>query len=219
MLASMLRVLTRRGRRTSMSTMAALKLPRLPVPDLPKTLAKYMESIQPVLLQDELDGGPPFTEALKKHEDIMRSFLNGPGQVAQRRLLALDKVSPHNWLDDNFWLKKVYLEWRAPLLINSNWWLTFVNDADVPKEIITDQGQGFTPWQIRRAACLVHGILDFKHRMQSCVASCIPGSFLTRLQTGNIPRYHPCRCVHRHVSFRELTSYRTLAEALYLCHL
>ncbi|KIM67526.1 hypothetical protein SCLCIDRAFT_21056 [Scleroderma citrinum Foug A] len=126
-----------------------------------------MESVQPVLLQDELDGGPPVTEALRKHEDIVRSFLNGPGQTAQARLLALDKASPHNWLDDNFWLKKMYLEWRAPLLINSNWWLTFVNDTDVPDKVITDQGQGFTPWQIRRAACLVHRVLNFKHRMQS----------------------------------------------------
>ena len=90
--------------------MASTRLPRLPVPDLPKTMAKYMVSVQPVLLQDELDGGPPFTEALRKHEDIVRSFLNGPGQTAQARLLALDKASPHNWLDDNFWLKKIYLE-------------------------------------------------------------------------------------------------------------
>ncbi|KAL4063023.1 acyltransferase ChoActase/COT/CPT [Scleroderma yunnanense] len=150
-----------------MSTTAPPKLPRLPVPDLHKTMAKYLDSLQPVLLQDQLDGGPPVVETLKRHEDIVHSFLNGPGQVAQARLRALDKVSPHNWLDDNFWLKKTYLEWRAPLLINSNWWLTFVNDADVPEEVITDKGQGFTPWQIRRAACLVHGILDFKHRMQS----------------------------------------------------
>ncbi|KIM64248.1 hypothetical protein SCLCIDRAFT_115593 [Scleroderma citrinum Foug A] len=147
--------------------MASTRLPRLPVPDLPKTMAKYMVSVQPVLLQDELDGGPPFTEALRKHEDIVRSFLNGPGQTAQARLLALDKASPHNWLDDNFWLKKIYLECRAPLLINSNWWLTFINDTDVPEKIITDQGQGFTPWQIRRAASLVHGVVDFKYRVQS----------------------------------------------------
>ena len=168
----MLRV-SRTTRRTlstkSMSTMASTRLPRLPVPDLPKTMAKYMVSVQPVLLQDELDGGPPVTEALRKHEDIVRSFLNGPGQTAQARLLALDKASPHNWLDDNFWLKKIYLESRAPLLINSNWWLTFINDTDVPEKIITDQGQGFTPWQIRRAASLVHGVVDFKHRVQSCV--------------------------------------------------
>lgn len=51
-----------------MSTMVGLKPPRLLVPDVPKTLAKYKESIQLALLQDELDAS--LTEALKKHEDI-----------------------------------------------------------------------------------------------------------------------------------------------------
>lgn len=151
----------------SLSAMSAQKLPRLPLPHLHKTMAKYLDSIQPVLLQDELDGGAPFSAAFEERQKLVQSFLSGPGKVAQARLRALDDVSPHNWLDDNFWLKKTYLEWRAPLLINSNWWLTFVNDAEVPEEVIRDQGQGFTPWQIRRAACLVRGILDFKHRMES----------------------------------------------------
>lgn len=155
----------------TMTTRPVQKLPRLPVPDLCKTMAKYLDSIQPVLQQDALDGGLPFAEAFGRQQGLVQSFLDGPGQLAQARLHALDKVSPRNWLDDNFWLKKTYLEWRAPLLINSNWWLTFANDADVPEMVIRDAGQGFTPWQIRRAAGLVHGIVDFKHRMQSCVIS------------------------------------------------
>ncbi|KAF9243394.1 acyltransferase ChoActase/COT/CPT [Melanogaster broomeanus] len=140
---------------------------RLPIPDLRKTMDKYLKSIQPVLLADEHTGGPSFSTSYAHQRALVNAFLSGPGPLAQARLLALDKASPHNWLDDNFWMKKTYLEWRAPLLINSNWWLTFVNDPDVPEEVVTDDGEGLTPWQVRRAACLVHGVLDFKHRMAS----------------------------------------------------
>ncbi|KIJ66998.1 hypothetical protein HYDPIDRAFT_108981 [Hydnomerulius pinastri MD-312] len=143
------------------------RVPRLPIPDLRKTLDKYLQSIQPVLLADEDNGGSPFSKSYARQQGLVNAFLTGPGPLAQARLHALDKVSPHNWLNDNFWMKKTYLEWRAPLLINSNWWLTFVNDPDVPEEVVRDEGEGLTPWQVRRAACLVHGVVDFKHRMES----------------------------------------------------
>ncbi|KAF9223779.1 acyltransferase ChoActase/COT/CPT [Gyrodon lividus] len=143
------------------------KLPRLPIPDLRKTMDRYLRSIQPVLLADEHAGGPSFSTSYARQQALVSAFLTSPGPHAQARLLALDKASPNNWLDDNFWMKKTYLEWRAPLLINSNWWLTFVNDHDVPEEVVTDDGEGFTPWQVRRAACLVHGTVDFKYRMES----------------------------------------------------
>ncbi|KAH7884455.1 acyltransferase ChoActase/COT/CPT [Phlebopus sp. FC_14] len=143
------------------------ELPRLPIPDLRKTMEKYLQSIQPLLLYDEANGGAPFSQSYAHQQSLVESFLTFPGPLAQARLKALDEVSPHNWLDDNFWMKKTYLEWRAPLLINSNWWLTFLNDPDVPEVAVRDEGEGLTPWQVRRAACLVHGILDFKHRMDS----------------------------------------------------
>ncbi|KAI6042881.1 acyltransferase ChoActase/COT/CPT [Pisolithus marmoratus] len=118
-------------------------------------MAKYLDSIQPVLLQDELDGGALFAAAFEERQELVQSFLSGPGAVAQERLRALDDASPHNWLDDNFWLKKTYLP-STPHKLQL-----------VPEDVVTDEGQGFTPWQIRRAACLVQGILDFKHRMES----------------------------------------------------
>jgi carnitine O-acetyltransferase len=45
----------------------------------------------------------------------------------------LDHVSPNNWLDDTLWLTLAYHTWRAPLIVNSNWWLEFKEDpGDVP---------------------------------------------------------------------------------------
>jgi carnitine O-acetyltransferase len=82
---------------------------------------------------------------------------------------ALDRASPNNWLDDNFWINKAYHEWRAPLLVNSNWWLAFHNDANVPEEVLRGHSMqvkaGISPWQIRRASWLVFRFLDFKERL------------------------------------------------------
>ena len=44
----------------------------------------------------------------------------------------LDHVSPHNWLNDTLWTGLAYHTWRAPLLVNSNWWLLFAPD---PKDL------------------------------------------------------------------------------------
>lgn len=174
------------------------QLPRLPVPDIRKTLDGYLRSVQPVLLADEHSGGAPFAVAYARQRALVNAFLEGPARRAQARLRALDAVSPHNWLDDNFWMKKAYLEWRAPLLVNSNWWLAFVNDPDVPPQVVTSHAEGITPWQVRRAACLVHGILDFKHRMHSCVSSPLLLLSLTfaSAQPGPLSRHHPDRYDH-----------------------
>ena len=152
------------------------QLPRLPVPDIRRTLDGYLRAVQPVLLADEHSGGTPFAVAYARQRALVNAFLDGPARRAQARLRTLDSVSPHNWLDDNFWVKKAYLEWRAPLLVNSNWWLAFVNDPGVPPKVVTHHAEGITPWQVRRAACLVHGILDFKHRMHACVSPPFPSS-------------------------------------------
>lgn len=88
----------------------------------------------------------------------------------------LDRVSPHNWLDDNIWLKKAYHEWRGPLLINSSWWLSFVNDINVPEEVLSGKGPrhlisntGVSRWQVRRGAQLVHRTLQFKDLLEKYV--------------------------------------------------
>ena len=84
-------------------------------------------------------------------------------------VVALDKASPNNWLDDNFWLEKAYLEWRAPLLVNSNWWLAFFEDELMPATALKGETNnnraGTTFWQLRRAAWLVWRTLEFKRQL------------------------------------------------------
>ncbi|OBZ72166.1 Carnitine O-acetyltransferase, mitochondrial [Grifola frondosa] len=152
------------------STQSAPTLPRLPVPKLHLTLQKYLKSIQPFLLEDEARGGPPFESSYNIRVKWAEDFEHGLGQICQERLLALDKASPNNWLDDNFWLKKAYHEWRAPLLINSNWWLALNHDPIIPEDVIYGRApsrkSGFTEWQVRRASWLVYRLLDFKARLE-----------------------------------------------------
>ena len=87
----------------------------------------------------------------------------------------LERYSPNNWLDDNFWLDKAYLEWRSPLLINSNWWLAFQHDGNIPKQCLDgaydntkapEGSRNVTAWQIRRAAWLLSRTLDFKAQFE-----------------------------------------------------
>lgn len=86
---------------------------------------------------------------------------------------ALDRFSPNNWLNDNFWIDKAYLEWRAPLLVNSNWWLAFHEDNMIPQSALKGETNnnraGTTFWQVRRAAWLIHRMLEFKEKLNTCV--------------------------------------------------
>lgn len=171
-----------------------LQLPRLPVPPLRDTLDRYLKSLEPFLLEDEARGGASFRESMDTRQAWAKEFELGLGQTLQERLMGtfakqichtqiykahsyllqteLDKASPYNWLDDNFWLKKAYLEWRTPLPIYSNWWLAYKNDQTVPLEVVNaeegdDNCLGISSWQIRRAAWLLSRTLEFKDRLES----------------------------------------------------
>ncbi|KAF9067237.1 carnitine acetyltransferase [Rhodocollybia butyracea] len=139
-------------------------LPRLPVPDLEKTLSKYLDSLKPFLLEEATRTGTSYDNLLALRSKWVGDFTNGLGNLCQQRLYELDKSSPDNWLDDNFWLKG-YLQWRAPLLVNSNWWLVFNDDPLQPSD--EHNSSGFTSWQLQRASWLVHRTLEFKDKIES----------------------------------------------------
>jgi carnitine O-acetyltransferase len=125
------------------------KLPRLPVPDLNKSLEAYLKSLIPLLEQKVAIPNPivfvcillttqydaaTVAKELEKRKIYARDFAatGGLGRALQERLKDLDHVSPHNWLDDTLWLGLAYHTWRAPLLVNSNWWLLFRPDPKDP---------------------------------------------------------------------------------------
>jgi carnitine O-acetyltransferase len=67
---------------------APLHLPRLPIPPLRKTLDRYLNSIQPFLLEDEARGGTPFAESYALRVMWAEEFESGHGALAQDRLIG-----------------------------------------------------------------------------------------------------------------------------------
>ncbi|KAK3089454.1 hypothetical protein FSP39_003760 [Pinctada imbricata] len=116
-------------------------LPKLPIPDLNKTLTKYIDIIQPIL-------DPP---QYAKTKDIVKKFggKGGEGEKLQEQLIKFSK-SMDNWAY-GWWLDEMYMKIRLPLPINSNPGMVF------PKQLFTDHRD-----QLRYAARLISGILDYK---------------------------------------------------------
>jgi carnitine O-acetyltransferase len=72
-------------------------LPRLPVPSLQETCSLYLHSLLPLQTPEEHE----------KSKAIVHDFMNSPlASSLQQRLIDIDRHSPRNWLEDNYWLRK-----------------------------------------------------------------------------------------------------------------
>ena len=53
--------------------------------------------------------------------------------------------------------------------VNSNWWLTFVDDPNNAEESVKiaaiNEWKGVKAWQVRRAAWIISRILEFKEKL------------------------------------------------------
>lgn len=115
-------------------------LPPLPVPPLQQTLEKYLVALKPLISQEE------WTHTQELVEDFRTS---GVGERLQKRL-EKRATKTENWLSD-WWLQTAYLEYRLPVVIHSS------PGVVLPKQDFVDR-QG----QLRFAAKLIEGVLDFK---------------------------------------------------------
>ncbi|KAI8976252.1 acyltransferase ChoActase/COT/CPT [Pilobolus umbonatus] len=129
-------------------------LPRLPVPSLEESCTLYLKSLVPLQTKEEHE----------KTKKIVSDFLASDlSRSLQERLIDIDHASPTNWLEDNFWLKKAYLEWREPLMVNSNWYILGQQDAHHPTSLLNGVKDGvFSHFQVHRAAHMLHRALQFK---------------------------------------------------------
>ncbi|XP_010019209.1 PREDICTED: carnitine O-acetyltransferase [Nestor notabilis] len=116
-------------------------LPHLPVPPLQQTLERYLLALQPIVSEEELN----------HTQELVAEFCK-PGGVGERLQKGLERRAKktENWLSD-WWLKTAYLEYRLPVVVHSSPGLV------LPKQDFLDR-QG----QLRFAAKLIEGILDFK---------------------------------------------------------
>jgi carnitine O-acetyltransferase len=122
-------------------------LPRVPVPALADSAAQFLEWCDPLLDDDQR------AETRAAVDQLLRA--DGPGPVLQAALEAYDaEPTTHSWLDD-FWAAR-YLGRRDRIALNANFFFLFADSAD-PAE--ADQAA--------RAAGLVLGALDHKHRVDT----------------------------------------------------
>lgn len=122
-------------------------LPRLPVPTLSSTGAKYLETVRPHLTPAEFD----------RTQSVVQSFVqSGLGKQLQERLQAR-AADPDikNWLAD-WWNDVAYMAYRDPVVVYVSYFYVHVDD----------------PWrrdQVKRAASLVKAMLPFRAMVESCV--------------------------------------------------
>ncbi|XP_019396309.1 PREDICTED: carnitine O-acetyltransferase isoform X2 [Crocodylus porosus] len=116
-------------------------LPRLPVPALQQTLDRYLLALQPIVSEEELNHTKGLVDEFRKSGGIGERLQQG----LQRRARKTE-----NWLSE-WWLKNAYLEYRLPVVVHSS------PGVVLPKQEFLDR-QG----QLRFAAKLIEGVLDFK---------------------------------------------------------
>ncbi|XP_037548342.1 carnitine O-acetyltransferase [Nematolebias whitei] len=116
-------------------------LPALPVPPLQQTCERYLNALEPIVEADELT----------RTEELVQDFQR-PGGVGERLQRGLEKRASmtENWLSQ-WWVQVAYLDFRMPVVVHSSPGLV------LPQMDFRDQ-QG----QIRFAAKLISGVLDFK---------------------------------------------------------
>lgn len=139
---------------------------RLPIPSLSQTIKKYLKSVEPLLSAEELENTKRAAQEFEA---------SGVGEKLQDALGEWDREQKDSWLEP-IWLQLAYLGYRAPLPINSNWFVLF---QDRPgSENMNSQrlpSSTFTAFQIQRASELVQGLLNYKELVD---AEKIPAEYL-----------------------------------------
>ena len=122
-------------------------LPRLPVPTLSSTGAKYLETVQPHLTPAEFE----------RTQSVVKSFVQSDlGKELQERLQAW-AADPDikNWLAE-WWNDVAYMTYRDPVVVNVSYFYVHVDDL-------------WRKDQVKRAASLVKAILPFRALVESYV--------------------------------------------------
>ncbi|CAG8561780.1 6033_t:CDS:2 [Acaulospora colombiana] len=95
-------------------------LPRLPVPSLPETLAKYLNSVRPLVNEEE------FAKTVTAVKDFQKP--GGIGDELQRRLLSkANNPNVINWLED-WWNDLAYFSYRDPVCVNVSYFFAYKDD-------------------------------------------------------------------------------------------
>lgn len=117
-------------------------LPRMPVPSLKETVQRYLESVRPLLTDEE--------HAAEQQQ--AQEFLDGIGKKLQW-MLILKSWWKSNYVTD-WWERFVYHRGRDPIMINSNY---YILDASVGAPCVSP---------VARAARLCTFMADFSRQVE-----------------------------------------------------
>lgn len=121
-------------------------LPRLPVPTLEETTARYLKSLRPLLSASELEAS---TKAVQEFVAP-----NGPGRKLQEKLLARrENPKIHNWLSE-WWNDAAYLSYRDPVVPYVSYFYSHRDDRRRRDPA-------------KRAAAISTAVLEFKKQVDS----------------------------------------------------
>ncbi|PVU98816.1 hypothetical protein BB559_001274 [Furculomyces boomerangus] len=167
------------------------RLPRLPIPPVQHTIKKYLESLEPILSPDALQEARRVVSdfvnpvySVKSEQDPNSVLKVSVADLLQERLKKYDKSQQFHWLE-TWWEEAAYLTWRDPLIVNSNYWLTFeqipnaygqIQDKNLMENVhkLTKEQKknlvvfdaGFSEFQIRLAAAVANRSIDFYESVQ-----------------------------------------------------
>jgi len=114
-------------------------LPRLPVPPLEQTLNRYLETLKPILTDDQHEHTRKIVEQFKEKE--------GPKLQALLEQKARTEV---NWLSE-WWKEVAYLQPRVPVVVNVS-----------PGVLFPRQDYRGVPGMLEFASNFIAGVLDYK---------------------------------------------------------
>ncbi|EXJ72893.1 carnitine O-acetyltransferase [Cladophialophora psammophila CBS 110553] len=119
-------------------------LPRLPVPSLEETSARYLKSLHPLLTKDEYAASEKAVAAFNKP--------GGIGQKLQERLIAkAQDPNVKNWIID-WWNESAYLGYRDPVVPYVSYFYSFRDDRRRRNPA-------------KRAAAITTAALEFKRQV------------------------------------------------------
>lgn len=167
--------------------------PRLPVPIVNETLARYLDTVHPLLNDDKF----------KRMQDLANDFERTIAPKLQRYLI-LKSLWSTNYVTD-WWEEYVYLRGRSSLMINSNYY-----GVDVLSKIETNR-------QSARAAVAVNLIIKFRDwierqelepiMFQKLVPLC-SWQYERMFNTVRVPGIETDRLIHYHESNHIVVMYK-----------
>ncbi|KAF9523928.1 acyltransferase ChoActase/COT/CPT [Crepidotus variabilis] len=120
-------------------------LPKLPVPTLESTCAKYLETVQPLLTSEEYS----------KTKTAVSSFLTSPlaAELQKRLKDKADAPETVSWLSE-WWNEAAYMGYRDPVVVYVSYFYVHLNDR-LRKD------------PAKRAASLIKAMLPFRDLVES----------------------------------------------------